>query len=604
MKKKDTYVDSRTRGTRTTGWTQAAICVAILIHLVLAWPAGAEEAEVAEKAPAPAAATPEDALGRGSPRGALQGYLAACREQDYEKAAKFLDLRRIQEDGPTLARQLRVVLSRTLWVDVEALSQDPEGQPSDGLPAYRDRVGTIETQRGRVDILLQRVQQEDGVRVWQFAGVTTAQVPALWDQFGYGVLERFLPQIFFEFQLLQIALWQWVALLALVLAAAVVSWVLTVVIVWALRLFIKRIEMPINGALLVKAAGPIRLAVAVVIFRAGLVPLGLTLEAVEISSRLLSAIFVVAVTWLVFRAIDVLSATIEQRLVERGQASATAAVPPGRKAVKGIVLVLAFVAVLDSFGFSVTALIAGLGVGGIAVALAAQKTIENLFGGLTLYGDRPVRVGDFCKYGDKIGTVEEIGIRSTRVRTLDRTLVTIPNAEFSNLQLENYAVRDRMRLFAMIGVRYETTPEQLRYILVEVRKLLYAHERVTADPARIRFVGFGAYSLDLEIFAYVDTSDWNEFLGIREDIYLRIMDIVEASGSGFAFPSQTLYLGKDDAPTAERAGEVAEEVQRWRERNEVFLPNFPAEHIAAIENTIAFPPEGSPEHRASAPAGD
>jgi MscS family membrane protein len=302
----------------------------------------------------------------------------------------------------------------------------------------------------------------------------------------------------------------------------------------------------------------------------------------------------------VFRAVDALAATIERRLVERGQEAATAAVPPGRKAVKGIVFVLAFVALLDTFGFSVTALIAGLGVGGIAVALAAQKTIENLFGGLTLYGDRPVRVGDFCRFGDKIGTVEEIGIRSTRVRTLDRTVVTIPNAEFSNLQLENFATRDRMRLFAMIGVRYETTPDQLRYILVEVRKLLYAHERVTADPARIRFVGFGAYSLDLEVFAYVDTSDWNEFLGIREDIFLRIMDVIEASGSGFAFPSQTLYLGKDDAPAAERAGEVAEEVERWRERNEVFLPDFPAERIAALENTISYPAEGSPDHHSNA----
>jgi MscS family membrane protein len=256
------------------------------------------------------------------------------------------------------------------------------------------------------------------------------------------------------------------------------------------------------------------------------------------------------------------------------------------------------VAILDSFGFSVTALIAGLGVGGIAVALAAQKTIENLFGGLTLYGDRPVRVGEFCRFGDKVGTVEEIWIRSTRVRTLDRTVGTIPNAEFSNLQLENSARSDRMRLFAMIGVRYETTPDQLRYILVEVRKLLYAHERVTPDPSRIRFVGFGAYSLDMEIFAYVKTSDWSEFLGIREDIYLRIMDIIEASGTGFAFPSQTLYLGKDAAPAAERATEVAEEVRRWRERNEIFLPNFPPERIAEIESTLAYPAEGSPDRRA------
>jgi MscS family membrane protein len=312
---------------------------------------------------------------------------------------------------------------------------------------------------------------------------------------------------------------------------------------------------------------------------------------------LLSTIFIAAVTWLVLRGVDVLSARIERHLLERGQDAAITAVPPGRKAIKAIVFVLAFVAILDNFGFSVTALLAGLGVGGIAVALAAQKTIENLFGGLTLYGDRPVRVGDFCRFGDKIGTVEEIGVRSTRVRTLDRTVVSIPNAEFSNMELENYAERDRMRLFTTIGVRYETTPDQIRYILVEVRKLLYSHERVTADPARIRFVGFGAYSLDMEIFAYVDTTDWNEFLGIREDIFLRIMDIIEASGTGFAFPSQTLYLGKDEAPANERAEAVTQEVRGWRERDELFLPSFPPERIAAIENSIAFPAEGSPDHR-------
>jgi MscS family membrane protein len=570
----------------------------MLLHLLLAWPAGAGEAEVAEQTPAPVRLVPEDEFGRGSPRGAVEGYLAACREGDYEKAASFLDLRRIDGDGPTLARQLRVALSRTLWIDVEGLSQDAEGRSDDGLPAYRERVGTIETARGKVDILLQRVPREDGVRIWQVAGATVAQAPALWDEFGYGALERFLPQILFEFELLDIALWQWIALLVLALLVAIASWLLSVAMVWALRPLVRRTDTAIDDVMLERAAAPIRLAVAVPIFRAALVPLGLNLEAMDAISRLLSALFVVAVTWVLLRVVDVLSARIQQRLVESGQGTATAAVPPGRKAVKGILFALAFVAILDNFGFSVTALMAGLGVGGIAVALAAQKTIENLFGGLTLFGDRPVSVGDFCRFGDKIGTVEEIGIRSTRVRTLDRTVVTIPNAEFSNLQLENFAKRDCMRLFAMIGVRYETTPDQLRYILVEVRKLLYAHERVTVDPARIRFVGFGAYSLDLEIFAYVDTSDWNEFLGIREDVYLRIMDIIEASGTGFAFPSQTLYLGRDDAPTAERAAEVAGEVRGWRERNEVFLPDFPPERITAIENTISYPAEGSPDHRA------
>jgi MscS family membrane protein len=568
--------------------------VAALASLLGADAARGQETPAVPGIAVPAVQADEDELGRGSPRGALGGFLAACRQQDYEKASRYLDLRRTEADGATLARRLRFVLARTLWIDVESLSRDPEGRSDDGLPPGRDRVGTIETRRGGFAVLLQRVRGQDGGHIWQFAAATVSQVPALWDEFGYGVLESFLPDIFFEFQLLEVALWQWVALLVLVLVSSIFSWVLASAAVWLLRPVAERTTTLLDDQLLVVAAGPIRLALAVPVFRAGLVPLGLGVEVLGFLSTLLTAIFIAAVTWLVVGAIDVLSKHLEQQLELRGQAAATGGIPPGRKAVKVIVFALAFIALLDNFGFSVTALLTGLGVGGIAVALAAQKTIENLFGAVTLYGDRPVRVGDFCRFGDKVGTVEEIGMRSTRVRTLDRTLVSIPNAEFSNIQLENYAERDRMRLFAMLGVRYETTPDQLRYILVEVRKLLYAHERVTSEPARIRFVGFGAYSLDLELFAYVNTSDWNEFMGIREDIFLRIMDIIAASGTGFAFPSQTLYLGQDEGPAPQRASEVADEVARWRERREVFLPEFPPEQIAAIENTLGFPAAGSP----------
>lgn len=596
-----TMVDSRAgrteSGARATAFAVAAVALALTAQLLLAFPSRAQEDREAEAPAVAAPAAPSDELGRGTPRGAVQGYLAACRTKDYDKAAEFLDLRRIQEDGPELARHLRVVLSRKLWIDLEGLSQDPKGRSDDKLPAYRDRVGTIESKQGKVEILLQQVPREDGVLIWKFAGATVAQVPNLWNEFGYGLLERFLPDIFFEFEMLDIALWQWIALLTLVLVASILSWLLTVAIVWLLRPLVSRTATSFDDKLLDGLAGPIRLVVAIPMYRATLLPLGLNLEVLGVVSRALSALFVVAATWLLVRTVDALSAQIEEYLRERDEETATAVIPPGRKAVKGLIFVIAFVAILDSFGVSVTALVAGLGVGGIAVALAAQKTVENLFGGVTLYGDRPVRVGDFCKFGDKVGTVEEIGIRSTRVRTLDRTLVTIPNAEFSNLQLENYAERDRMRLYTMIGVRYETTPDQIRYILVEVRKLLYSHERVAPEPARIRFVGFGAYSLDFEIFAYVETCDWNEFLGIREDIYLRIMEIIAASGTGFAFPSQTLYLGKDEAPTEERASEIEQELGRWRERGEVFLPDFPPEQIEALENTVAFPPEGSPGHR-------
>lgn len=154
------------------------------------------------------------------------------------------------------------------------------------------------------------------------------------------------------------------------------------------------------------------------------------------------------------------------------------------------------------------AAVAGLGVGGLAIALAVRPTLENIIGGLTLFADQPVRVGDFCAYGDKIGTVEEIGLRSTRIRSLERTIVTIPNAEFSRMQLINYTRRDMMLYKFILDLRYETTPDQLRYVLAKIREMLLGHPKVTPDPARIRFLEFGAYSLNLEVFAYVDSQDW------------------------------------------------------------------------------------------------
>jgi MscS family membrane protein len=571
----------------------ATIVLALLWGSVLA----AEQATTENADAPPKYEVPEDEFGRGSPRGTVKGYLAACREGDYEKAANYLDLRRIPGDGPTVARQLQIILSRTLWVDVDVLSQEHAGRSNDGLPPYRDRLGTINTKAGKVDILLQSVPREDGVTIWKIAGVTVAQVPDLYNEFGYGGLEHFLPKIFFELQFLDIALWQWIGLLVLVLLAAVVSWFLTVFVVRLLGTVVAFTKTTIDDKMRVEAAGPIRLVIAVLLFRAGLVPLGLGVKATEFMSSLLSALFIVAVTWLLLRVTNVLSSVVEERLVERGEVGAMGLVPPGRKFVKAIVVIFAFVSILSNFGFNVATLLAGLGVGGIAVALAAQRTIENLFGGIMLYTDRPVRVGDFCRFGDKLGTIEEIGIRSTRIRTLDHTVITVPNAKFSNMELDNITARERIRLLAILTVRYETTPDQLRYILVEIRKLLYSHERVIPDTPRVRFINFGAYSLDIEVVAYVNSTDWAEFLGIREDIFLRIMDIIKASGSEFAFPSQTLYMGKDDGLKAERVREISEKVQKWREHNEIYLPNFPADKIEEFKGTLPYPPEGSPEHR-------
>jgi MscS family membrane protein len=247
----------------------------------------------------------------------------------------------------------------------------------------------------------------------------------------------------------------------------------------------------------------------------------------------------------------------------------------------------------------VAPLIASLGVGGLAIALPVRPTLENILGGFTLFADTPVRVGDFCLYSDKLGTVEEIGLRSTRIRSVERTVVTVPNAEFSQMQLENFTRRDRMLLKTRLRLRYETTPEQLRYVLAKLRELLIAHPMVSPDPARVRFVGFGDYSLDVELFAYVLSADYNAYLGILEDLNLRIMDIVEEAGTGFAFPSQTTYLTRDKALDAERVKAAEEQVADWRNDEALPFPEPDPRRRQELAGTLDFPPKGSASLRAT-----
>jgi MscS family membrane protein len=267
------------------------------------------------------------------------------------------------------------------------------------------------------------------------------------------------------------------------------------------------------------------------------------------------------------------------------------------------IVALLYVAIVaaENFGVPVAPLLASLGVGGLAIVLAVRPTLENVLGGFTLFADKPVRVGDFCLYGDRRGTVEEIGLRSTRIRSLERTVVTVPNAEFSQMQIENFTRRDRMLFRTTLGLRYETTPEQLRYVLNNLRELLIAHPMVSPDPARVRFVAFGAYSLDVEIFAYVLSADYNAHLGVLEDLNLRIMDVVEQSGTGFAFPSQTTYLAKDTGVDNERREAAEGQVGGWREAGALPFPDPDPRRRQELSGTLDYPPKGSVSLRAAEP---
>lgn len=385
--------------------------------------------------------------------------------------------------------------------------------------------------------------------------------------------------------------WQWIgALLTLVLTA--------LLIIWSYRLGRKADNVYRS----VGQRGHLgrTLATLVAIALPSLAT-GILDDAVNITGRRLfllnGALYVVqaaAVAWL---ALILLNATGEWIVRLRAPRATSVDASLVRIVVRllGIVaMVYLAIYIADLFGIPATPLIASLGVGGLAIALAVRPTLENVIGGFILFADRPVCVGDFCRYGDQVGTVEEIGLRSTRVRSLERTTVTIPNAEFSHLQLDNFSKRDMRLLNPTLALRYETTPEQMRFILAGLRKLLLGHPMVTPEPARVRFIEFADYSKNVEIFAYLDCQDHNEFLAIQEDILLRIEDIIEQAGSGFAFPSQTAYLAQDTGLDDKKTGAAEAKVGEWRQNGRFPFPDFDDEERQSYEDVLDYPPAGSP----------
>jgi len=266
------------------------------------------------------------------------------------------------------------------------------------------------------------------------------------------------------------------------------------------------------------------------------------------------------------------------------------------------VLGLVFAAAQD-LGIPVYGLVAGAGVGGLAIALAARPTLENFIGALNLFADRPIRVGDLCRFDERhgqgwnpVGTVEAIGLRSTKIRQFDRSLITIPNADLAERNIVNLSACETFLLQQSLPLRYETSADQLRYVLATLRELLHAHPmtiHTEESPIRARFLGFRDQALTLELRAYIRTSSYTEFLAIQEDIMLRVMQAIQQAGTGFALPAQTLYMARDSGPDAEARAAAEQRVREWAAAHELPFPDMDEAQRKRITDTLDYPPEGS-----------
>lgn len=510
--------------------------------MTLAWVFIASVAAAAPSSPASEPTPP------ASPRAALSQFLDLCRAGRYQEAARALDLSGAHaEDGPELARRLKVVLDRHVWFDLSRISPAPTGDADDGLPRGVDQIATVPGPGGSMPVRLVRIGQGEGAR-WVFSRTTVEQIDGWFAGLSDHWLLDHLPLVLLRPGPRELLWWQWMALLLL----AGVSWIggrgLGFASGRGLRQLTSRTANAWDDAVLKRLRGPLALAWSLVIAYLASPRLELYAPARAFLNEALRAGFLVAFFWGLLRTIDVVARLTAESAWANSHPSSRSLVPLGTRTLKVGVWAMAVIAVLSEFGYPVTSLIAGLGIGGLVLALAGQKTVENLFGAYSIGLDQPFREGDFVKIEDFVGTVERIGLRSTRFRTLDRTLISMPNGKLSELRTESFSVRDRIRLSCVVGLVYETTVAQMREVLVGLEAVLRGHPKIWPEAVVVRFSELGASSLNIDVMAWFQTADWGEFQQIRQEVLLEFMEVVERAGSGFAFPTQTLHLVRDRSP--------------------------------------------------------
>jgi MscS family membrane protein len=486
---------------------------------------------------------PKSANTRNTPLASLLGLRKAMKKNDLTAAGEFLDLRYLPEELDEFTPEQLVKAFIYVWgqqniIDISSLSDEPEGHLDDGLPSYRDQIGVITLSAGEIPIYVQRVPDGRGGKAWKISNATVAEIPAMWRELGYSPMALYLQGVLPDFQFMGMENWQ------------VVTTAVFLIFAWPLAALFSHILMRI--ALLIPNRfplgiqrffkGPMRFFLFVLIAKFSVGWLGLSLTArVLIGS---SGIGYIAGTVLLMGLISLIRDYQIRKLQYAGRAQYAALLKPMTTIIKVILVVLIALFWADSAGYNMSTILAGLGVGSLAVALAAQKTLENLIGAVTLYAARPVGPGDFCRFGTVVGTVEEIGLRSTTIRTLNRTLVVIPNSVFSAIEIENFSERDRIRFYQELRLNI-AEPGQLTECLEEMRKLFLANEDVVADTVSIRFFRIDDATAILRLDSCVATTDYQAFLATAEELNLGIVKVVRDAGASFSGPSKTVKFDGD-----------------------------------------------------------
>jgi MscS family membrane protein len=476
-----------------------------------------------------------------SPRASLQRFLDLSRETRFSDAAAYLDLTAVDAArGPELARRLKAVLDHYVWFDLSTVSSLPGGNAEDALPGLEDQVASIPGDSGPAAVRMAKRGEH-----WRFTAETVQRIDGWFAGLGNAWVIDHLPKVLLRPGPRELQWWQWLGLGAI----GAVSWLLGLLLgalSWkALQRIAARTQGAWDNAVVERLRGPFSLGWFLVVAGALVSFLELYGPAQAFIDRWLHIGLFVVFFWALLRSIEVVGKVLAGSEWAREHPASRSLVPLGARTSKVAVWAMAVIAVLSELGYPVASLIAGLGIGGLVLALAGQKTVENLFGAFSIGIDQPFREGDFVKVEDFVGTVERIGLRSTRIRTLDRTVISLPNGRLSDMRLESFAERDRIKFAITAGLTRQTTARQMREVLAGWEAVFRAHPKIWPDSVTVRFSTLGTSSLDIDVMVWFQTADWGEFIQIRQDVLLQLMEVVERAGTSFAYPTQTLHLSPD-----------------------------------------------------------
>ena len=560
-------------------WTHAlrlSLAIFLLVGLIAHSPAqlstpAAPPPSKAEPAAIPAATS--DPLGRETPRSALMGLLKYEQLEDFATAARYLQPTPGQNNLEQRAKEFQALHSK-FDAKIALLSDDPNGTIDTGLQPGEVRAGVLAVGDKTTDVILVRVDDPVSGKIWLVSKETIARIPEFYAQMereGPPAAEPIVPTALSSRHVLGMSFAQWLGWLVSIPICWLLAWLSTFLLSAPRRVWCKLRKLPFITVWDTPLGMPLRCILAILMHGFFVYRLELPLLNRAYYFRFLSGLMVGCFVWFLSSLAD----RGFDRAVKHSQkqsAGGESILIMMQRLTRVVMLIIAVVAALALFGYNMRTALTGLGIGGLAIALAAQKTLENLIGGVSLLMDKAVQVGDFCQIGDQFGTVEDIGLRSLKMRTLDQNLLIVPNGSLAQMQFQNMARRSKLLINQTFSLQIKTQSQQLQFVLDRVQSMLDRHVAIEPGSCRVRVMSFVGAAFQLELFAYGKTGNWAELTVIRQDVILKIAEIVETSGTRFAAPTQLNYLSSDPGFDSDKANGTLRHVTELQARDSLQFP--------------------------------